>query len=102
APIGRAELSVFATESYVESSTIGTVHRWWNLNQPVRRNRSLTTANRVPRSAHSGTSPARPARLPRSNRRAPCRDIMAAKPDAKLTPMMQRYQEVKAETPGTL
>ena len=27
---------------------------------------------------------------------------MAATGDAKLTPMMQRYQEVKAETPGTL
>jgi DNA mismatch repair protein MutS len=27
---------------------------------------------------------------------------MAARGDAKLTPMMQRYQEVKAETPGTL
>jgi DNA mismatch repair protein MutS len=27
---------------------------------------------------------------------------MVARPDAKLTPMMQRYQEVKAETPGTL
>src|SRR5690606_33605709 len=27
---------------------------------------------------------------------------MPARGDAKLTPMMQRYQEVKAETPGTL
>jgi DNA mismatch repair protein MutS len=27
---------------------------------------------------------------------------MASQPDAKLTPMMQRYQEVKAQTPGTL
>ena len=42
--------------------------------------------------------PVPPCPIPQTKQFSP----MAAKGDAKLTPMMQRYMEVKAETPGTL